>query len=287
MSDLDPAREAARLDRLRALTPLPEGPLPAALAAALAAGAASVGYAVEPAGRALGVVVTGTGPDFGEALAAQVEALLDRRAAAIVRGLAAVGGHRALRLELVLGQPAWLRVGVRGITPAQAEVVLRTEGHGAQVARMLHVEGRTGRLEGLDLAANEAGAVALVAAHRLAPDALDPAEVDARRVALSRASDPTWPDERRRGGGLSGRALFDWLDRHGGLRAGAGERLGAVQAELEAAEPTELRWTDQDPAGSRVLLYRAPAPTFGAEGGQSDPSARRTAGATPRPEPEA
>mgnify|MGYP000930948872 CR=1 FL=1 len=248
--------EAERLGRLLALTPVPAGPLPGLLAPLLAAGAASLGYAIEPAGRAFGVLATGQGPAFAACLEGIVGELLDPKAAGSMHALASVCPGGTLRLEVVLGEPSWLRAGVRGIDAGSAREILRLEGFATQLDRALKSEGGS-ELLGLDLHSDGRSPWAVAAVHRLAPAPTAPAQASATRLIGTRFLGAPLPDELRRGGGLEGRALFDWLAENGGLRAGMGERLGVVQAELGAEQPDELRWIPGQEERSRVLLYRS------------------------------
>ena len=182
------ARALAHLAMVRHLTQVPEGPEDQVLAALVRGGAEKVGLMCRPSGRCLGVAVQGRGAALTEAISRQLGALLDDRAVSQFRALAHFNGHVDLEFELLLGEPSWVRAGIRREDGEAIDAVLAGEGvPEAERARVLG-----GRPRGVALVASvERGYGLLVSGlHDTVPSGLEglvegPALVE--RVA-------GWPD---------------------------------------------------------------------------------------------
>ncbi len=244
------ARVLAHLAMVRHLTHVPEGPEDQVLAALVRGGAEKVGLMCRPSGRCLGVAVQGRGAALTEAISRQLGALLDDRAASQFRALAHFNGHVDLEFELLLGEPSWVRAGIRREDGEALDVVLAGEGvPDAERARVL-----AGRPRGVALVASvERGYGLLVSGlHDAVPSGLE-GLVEGPAVVEHVAG---WPDVAWvRQPGVSGTELVDL-----GLRYDPGpemaRRLGALHGALETERP---RWMARAAhTDDVVLLYDVP-----------------------------
>lgn len=255
--------EQGRLDLLRSQTPLPEGPHRRVLETLIQAGATSIGYAISPRGRAMGVVGTGSGEPFTQAIHALLLELTDPRTAAMFRTLATFQGHQEVRVEVVLGSPTWLRAGVRGVDAERVRVVLDEEGvPKSERQRLLSAPGPDARVEGLDVYTDGVHPSTLAVTHRLPASPPESPDVGALQgasaVQVTRLAGLPDRTDVRRTGGLQDRSLIEWLVAHGAGGVEAARRLGPVHGSLETQGPDEIAWLEGQLADSLVFLYRAP-----------------------------
>jgi hypothetical protein len=256
--------EQGRLELLRSHTALPEGPYLRVLQALQESGAASIGYAISPRGRAMGLVGTGSGEAFTRAVSGLLLELTDERTAATFRTLATFQDHQNLRLELVLGSPSWLRAGVRGVGASRVRVVLKEESvPESERQRLLAAPGLGSQVEGLDVYTDGQHPSTFAVVHSLPAAPADSPDIDALlgadSVQITRLAGHPHRTDVRRTGGLQDRALIEWLVGHGGGDTEAAKRLGPVHGSLDAQGPDEIAWMEGQLVDSLVFLYRAPS----------------------------
>ncbi len=247
--------EHARLMQLWALTPLPEGPHSAVLSALLQGGASSIGFAISPRGRSLGVVGTGRGDAFTDAVVGLLTTLLDAEAGAVFRTLSTAVPAEACRVEVLVGRPTWLRAGVRGISTSNARAALRGLGVSPDQCERL-LDPALGEVHGVDLFSDGVGAPTLAVVSRGGPTDT-PALLGTTTVEHTRRVDQAGVATTRRGG-LQDRALIDWIVGQGAADGTSARRLGTVHGILETHGPVEMCWLTEGGAEDVVLVYRSP-----------------------------
>ena len=244
----------ARLTHLCRESGIAAGALPGLQAALVATPQAHVGHAFSPGAGALGIVATGVGPALAGTVSAVLTRLTDTGTAARFRSLVALGTDPVLRLEVVVGEPAHVRAGVRGVDEATARAALEAAGHGtAEQDRLLG----PARQVGLELLWTGTGPADLGVVVRAAVrgEGLE----GARAVELTRVAGRRERSHLRRTG-LRGAALTDWLSAAGWSGADDAVRLGAVHAGLGLPGPAEIAWTAGALKSTALFFYPPPAP---------------------------
>ena len=233
----------ARLQQLRSLTPLPEGPpvLPSL------AGADQLGFALAPMGHTLGVTARGSGPDFTESLATLVGQLLDPRAAEHVRIIGAQTDHRALEAEVAVGTAGWLRVGALDVNRTQAQAILEQMAVSLpEQARLLYEDGTT--VTGVAVFSDGVHPTGAAVTHTRS-------NPSGAVVFVEHQSELT----RERHAGKADRALIDWMVEQSIATNDSLPRMGKAHSILETKGPHTMVWQSADPSGTVVFLYDSPA----------------------------
>lgn len=268
MAEVDTAQKqllrqelTARFGTLRALTEVPEGPQEAVLGELMRADPLRVGWLVAPSGRGLGFALFGRGSGFAEAVGGQVRQQLGDKAATMFHQLALGRADAGVDFEMILGEPGWLRAGIRLDDYEELRSLLEAldvpADHRDWVLRHGEVRGASPYWMQVMQAPPEPRRL-LVASRLPGRWSYKPApeHVGDRAVLVEETLGDTSRQWLRRPG-LADRQLVEWLHARGFDRDEP-RRVGEVHGVLDVHGPDTMAWEHGRLADTLVHVYEQP-----------------------------
>jgi len=252
-TEVPPAVDLVRFQMLRSATVLPEQPHEGMLGRQFPAGGVR-GWLVSPVGKGLGFTVAGSGESLARSLAEELGRLVTADAGRVFLTLARFNGFEGLRYETVLGRPAWVRAGVRGLDEIRIGAALREEGVPAE--ELERVLAGPGTVLGLDVISDgKRDGLAVVRRVSELPEELGDGTRVAGATAVTVERVVGWSDTTFvRRSGLEGLELIDWqVDQ--GITGDSAKRVGTVHGVLGTDAPAEIAWIAGRFSESVVYVY--------------------------------